>query len=87
MDVERYDLHSDLQLFNGVAGDLTMEEFQNLSPKDMPKLSTKIAGPNLVAPRMADSLLEVGKTIYVGIPATDIDWVKFTIWFHGLGFD
>lgn len=64
MDVERYDLHPDLQIFNGVAGDLTIEEFQHLSPKDMPKLSTKIAGPNLVVPRMADSLLEVGKTLY-----------------------
>lgn len=64
MDVERYDLHPDLQIFNGVAGDLTIEEFQHLSPKEMPKLSTKIAGPNLVVPRMADSLLEVGKTLY-----------------------
>lgn len=64
MDVERYDLHPDLQIFNGVAGDLTIEEFQHLSQKDMPKLSTKIAGPNLVVPRMADSLLEVGKTLY-----------------------
>lgn len=64
VDVERYDLHPDLQIFNGVAGNLTIEEFQHLSPKDMPKLSTKIAGPNLVVPRMADSLLEVGKTLY-----------------------
>lgn len=64
VDVERYDLHPDLQIFNGGAGNLTIEEFQHLSPKDMPRLSTKIAGPDLVVPRMADSLLEVGKTLY-----------------------
>ncbi len=64
MDVERYDLHPDLMIFNGVAGDLTIEEFQHLTPKDMPKLSTKIAGSDLVVPRMADSLLEVGRTLY-----------------------
>jgi hypothetical protein len=34
-----------------------------------------------------DAAIEVGKTIYVSIPATDIDWVKFTVWFHGLGHD
>jgi hypothetical protein len=34
-----------------------------------------------------DANIEVGKTIYVSIPATDIDWVKFTVWFHGLGHD
>ena len=32
-----------------------------------------------------DATVEVGKTIYVSIPATDIAWVKFSVWFHGLG--
>lgn len=34
-----------------------------------------------------DAAIEVGKTIYASIPATDIDWVKFTIWFHGKDFN
>ena len=64
VDIERYDLDPNLKLFNGVAGDLTLEEFQSLKPQDMPLLATKIAGPHMVMPRMQASLLEVGKTLY-----------------------
>lgn len=64
LDVERYDLHPDLQLFNGVIGDISVEMFKNFPPHELPKLATRIAGPELVVPRMKDSLLEVGRTIY-----------------------
>ncbi len=64
VDIERYDLEPNLKLFNGVAGDLSLEEFQKILPQEMPKLATKIAGPKVVVPRMLDSLLEVGKTLY-----------------------
>jgi len=64
LDVERYDLDPDLVIFNGVAGNLTVHEFQEMKPEDMPRLATKIAGVNLIEPRMANSLLEVGKTLY-----------------------
>ncbi len=64
IDIERYDLDSNLKLFNGVAGDLTLEEFQKFPPQELPRLATKIAGPNFVVPKMLSSLIEVGKTLY-----------------------
>jgi molybdopterin/thiamine biosynthesis adenylyltransferase len=64
LDIERYDLHPELQLFNGVIGDISVEMFKNFPPHELPKLATRIAGPELVVPRMKDSLLEVGRTIY-----------------------
>lgn len=64
LDVERFDLHSDLALFNGAIGDISIEEFKKFPPQELPKLATKIAGPELAVPRMKDSLLEVGRTIY-----------------------
>lgn len=63
-DIERYDLDPNLTIFNGVAGELTVEEFQKIPPQDMPKLATKIAGADMVVPRMLMSLKEVGKTLY-----------------------
>lgn len=64
IDVERYDLHRDLELFNGAAGPLSVEEFKKIPPHELPKLATKIAGPAFVVKRMMESLLEVGKTLY-----------------------
>lgn len=64
VDIERYDLNKDAQLFNGAAGNLTLEEFQKFPPQELPRLATKIAGPKVVVPRMLSSLLEVGKTLY-----------------------
>lgn len=64
MDIERYDLEPDLPIFNGAAGNLTLEEFRKILPSEMPKLATKIAGPDYVVPRMRSSLLEVGRTLY-----------------------
>ncbi|OGM92809.1 hypothetical protein A2372_01330 [Candidatus Wolfebacteria bacterium RIFOXYB1_FULL_54_12] len=64
VDIERYDLDPELQLFNGAAGDISMETLKTMVPTDMPKLATQIAGPYMVVPRMHQSILEVGKTLY-----------------------
>ncbi len=64
VDVERYDLNPDLEIFNGATGHLTLEEFQKFPPQELPRLATKIAGPKYVVSRMQSSLLEVGKTLY-----------------------
>ncbi|MBI2444220.1 MAG: ThiF family adenylyltransferase [Candidatus Magasanikbacteria bacterium] len=64
VDIERYDLDRHLPLFNGAAGDLTLEEFQNFPPERLPELAAKIVGPELIVPRMRASLGEVGKTLY-----------------------
>ncbi|OGM94998.1 hypothetical protein A2524_02815 [Candidatus Wolfebacteria bacterium RIFOXYD12_FULL_48_21] len=64
VDIERHDLDPELQLFNGAAGDISMETLKTMAPTDMPKLATQIAGPYMVVPRMQQSILEVGKTLY-----------------------
>jgi len=64
VDIERHDLDPELQLFNGAAGDISIETLQTMAPTDMPKLATQIAGPYMVVPRMQQSILEVGKTLY-----------------------
>jgi hypothetical protein len=64
MDVERYDLDPNMQLFNGALGDFTLEDFKNFPPSELPKLATKVAGPQYVAARMLASVFEVGKTLY-----------------------
>lgn len=64
VDIERYDYDPRTELFNGALGPISIEEFQNFTPADLPKLATKIAGVNLVVPRMMLSLQEVGKTLY-----------------------
>ncbi len=64
MDVERFDLEPHLPIFNNAIGDITVEDFMNFPPQEMPRLATKVAGPDFVVPRMLSSLFEVGKTLY-----------------------
>lgn len=63
-ECERFDLDPDAPLFNGAIGDITLEDFRSFRPEDLPKLATKIAGPDFVTERMMLSLPEVGKSIY-----------------------
>jgi len=64
VDVERYDQNRNLKIFNGRIGNFTISDFKKIKPSELPRLSTKIAGQDKVAPRMQRSLLGVGKTIY-----------------------
>ncbi len=64
VDIERYDLDPKTELFNGALGPITIDEFAAFTPSDLPKLATKVAGPDLIVPRMLLSLKEVGKTLY-----------------------
>lgn len=64
VEIERFDLDCSTQLFNGALGDITLEEFKTFPPQELPKLATKIAGADLVVPRMLLSLKEVGQTLY-----------------------
>lgn len=64
VEIERFDLDHSTQLFNGALGDITLEEFKTFPPQELPKLATKIAGADLVVPRMLLSLKEVGSTLY-----------------------
>lgn len=64
VEVERFDIDKTKPLFNGVIGDVNLEMFKSFNPSDLPKLATKIAGPQFVTERMMRSLLQVGREIY-----------------------
>jgi len=64
VDIERYDLNPNYPILHGLLEGLTSKDFKNFEPKDLVKLTSKIAGANFATPRMLKSLLEVGKTIY-----------------------
>lgn len=64
VDVERYDLDPNLALFNGALGDISIEAFRSFPPSELPKLATKVAGPDYIVERMLQSLGEVGRTLY-----------------------
>jgi hypothetical protein len=63
-DVERYDISNSYPIFHGLAGKLSAEGLKNMPPKDLPKVAGKIAGANLVVPRMLESVAEVGNSLY-----------------------
>ena len=63
-DVERYDLNKKLPILNGLTKGITAEKLKTMPPKDLPKVAGKIAGANLVVPRMLESVAEVGKSLY-----------------------
>ncbi|MBI2100910.1 MAG: ThiF family adenylyltransferase [Candidatus Vogelbacteria bacterium] len=64
VDIERYDLNQETLILNGLIGDLTAASLKNMPPEDLPKIAAKIAGANLVVPRMLASVAAVGKTLY-----------------------
>lgn len=64
VDIERYDLNKDTPILNGLIGDLTAERLKDMPPRDLPKVAAKIAGAELVVPRMLESVAAVGKTLY-----------------------
>lgn len=64
VDIERYDINKNLPILNGYAQGLSAEKLKSMPPKDLPKVAGKIAGANLVVPRMLDSVAEVGKSLY-----------------------
>ncbi len=63
IDVERYDLDSNLQYFHGRLGEVTYEELSSLDKFGIGKTITRHIGPENVTVRMQESLLEMGKTI------------------------
>ncbi len=64
VDIERYDLKKNLPILHGILGDVRPEDFKNLSPKELPGVIAKMAGANLAVPRMLESVVKVGKSLY-----------------------
>lgn len=67
LDVERFDLEPERQLFHGLIGDIKPEEARKLPLKEWIKLAGRMIGPEYLPKRMQESVLEIGKTI-AGVP-------------------
>lgn len=63
VDIERYDLHPDLEPFYGALKGMDIDEIRSSPPK-MFEAMAKIIDVSLVPPRVMRSVAEVGKTIY-----------------------
>ena len=63
IDIERYDLTSDLEFFNGRLPGVSYEKLKNLGKIETGQLITQLVGPENVGQRMLGSLSEIGKTL------------------------
>lgn len=63
LDVERFDLEPNREIFHGLIGDIDLEKTKDLDFKKWLELATKIIGPEYLTEKMQDSVLEIGKTI------------------------
>ena len=64
VDIERFDIEQNVQLFNGLVGDLSAERLRGMPHADLPRVAAKIAGADRAVIRMLESVTEVGKTLY-----------------------
>lgn len=62
--VERYDTDPDLKYFNGIMGDLDAQKVKDLPPPQLIGVIARTVGAEKAVPRMQDSVLKVGKTLY-----------------------
>ena len=63
LDVERFDLDPARPLMHGLVGDLDVARLAGLSNKDKLPYALRMTDATQVSPRMAASLVEVGKTL------------------------
>lgn len=67
LEVERYDLDRNLEIFNGRGEKLKVDNIQHWSRQEWMAAAAMIIGPEFLSPRMEQSAREVGKTL-AGIP-------------------
>ncbi|MDI1322836.1 MAG: Rv1355c family protein [Algoriphagus sp.] len=63
LDVERFDLEPERELFHGAMGNVDVKSLKNISNTQKVAIGLKITGLDTLSPRMKASLLEVGQTI------------------------
>lgn len=69
VDVERYDINKELEIFNGAVAGLSEEILAKteISPEDAKKYAVQLVGPEFVPTKAIGSLPKIGKTL-VGRP-------------------
>jgi tRNA A37 threonylcarbamoyladenosine dehydratase len=63
LDIERFDLEPDRQIFHGLLKGITKDQLANLSNKERVAIVLKITGLETLSLRMKASLLEIGSSI------------------------
>jgi molybdopterin/thiamine biosynthesis adenylyltransferase len=63
LDVERFDIEPSRPILHGLLGDVASDQLSNLSDGERLAHALRLAGAAQVSPRMAASLIEVGKTL------------------------
>jgi hypothetical protein len=63
LDIERYDLEPDREIFHGLLGNVDLNSLKNLTSNQRIAFGLKITGLETLSPRMKASLLEVGQSI------------------------
>lgn len=63
LDVERFDLESTRPILHGLIGDVDAAQLRNLDAREKVPHSLRLVDATQVSPRMAASLIEVGKTL------------------------
>ncbi|MDQ2637332.1 MAG: Rv1355c family protein, partial [Actinomycetota bacterium] len=63
LDVERFDLEPTRQILHGLIGDVGATQLRNLDAREKVPHSLRLVDATQVSPRMAASLIEVGKTL------------------------
>ncbi|OGM96310.1 MAG: hypothetical protein A3B86_04170 [Candidatus Yanofskybacteria bacterium RIFCSPHIGHO2_02_FULL_38_22b] len=67
LDVERFDLESQRQLFHGLAGNLGLNNCKNMTREKWLRLSTKIIGSGFMTLELQNSILQIGASLG-GVP-------------------
>lgn len=63
LDIERFDLEPERNIFHGLLNDYPENDFTNLTFKDWLKIATKIIDADYLTENMQNSLLEIGRSI------------------------
>src|SRR3989338_3800601 len=64
LDIERYDLEPERQIFHGVLGNVDIKEFKNINKEKWLEFANKIIGFEHLTEKMKSSLLEIGKSLH-----------------------
>lgn len=64
VDVERYDLNNNLDIFNGLVGEINQKNIHDIPDEVLRALIGNIVGVDFVTNEVLKSLMEVGKSLY-----------------------
>jgi hypothetical protein len=63
LDIERFDLEPEREIFHGLVPDITPETMSHLPFQEWVKVATKIVGPDFLTDRMQEAIMSIGRTI------------------------